>query len=232
MESSSWSAHEDGNGNTYYVNDSTGESAWELPGSPSATTTQGDVAIVGSKEGLSSWSARDDGKCSTYYVNDSAVEGACELPNTTTATPLGSDIVTSGQQEDEWWAQEEEEENASGRDAQNAGGHHYASRIDSNNGGGAYNGLGDQYWGHGTNGNCNPTGGNTERNPFGGNHHETWLSTTTGGATATENAYYGGNLELAQSRMVGGEGGGWSQEWDEGNQGYYWYNAASGESHW
>lgn len=34
----SWSAHDDGEGNTYYVNDFTGESVWEIPMTPAAAT--------------------------------------------------------------------------------------------------------------------------------------------------------------------------------------------------
>lgn len=240
--SSSWSAHEDGNGNTYYVNDSTGESAWELPDSTAAIATQGAVALVSSsgEVGLSpSWSVHDDGNGNTYYVNDSTGESAWELPKTTTATPQDGDLAASDragyndQDADGWWGQEEEEEEGEQRAARNTGAHHCANNNDGN--WGTDYGEGDQYWENNEYGGDNTNNplfcGNTS-NPFGGNYHETWPLTPTGEDAAAEDGYYGRSLELTQGGTRGGKGGGWSQEWDEGSQAYYWLNASSGESRW
>lgn len=68
--SSSWSTFDDGAGNTYYVNDVTGESAWELPPGSAATPQASSAGIavetltagghgIDAKEGADEWWGKD-----------------------------------------------------------------------------------------------------------------------------------------------------------------------------
>lgn len=61
----SWSAHEDGEGNTYYVNNFTGESAWEIP--PPVTESAG----------LESWgqAGQEGGGAAAWSITAAAGEG-------------------------------------------------------------------------------------------------------------------------------------------------------------
>ena len=62
----SWSAHDDGDGNTYYVNSITGESAWEIP--PTATA---------SSAGLEGWdqAGQEAWDAGTWSITAAAGEG-------------------------------------------------------------------------------------------------------------------------------------------------------------
>lgn len=63
-----WSAYDDGDGNTYYVNDFTGESVWEIPAPSSATGQQG---------GHDDWDQAEGrmGETAASSVMDAAGEG-------------------------------------------------------------------------------------------------------------------------------------------------------------
>lgn len=66
----------------------------------------------------------------------------------------------------------------------------------------------------------------------GGGHHQqqrhgsgAMAAAATGAAADAQEA--GAGLDL----MVGQDEG-WTQEWDEGSQSYYWYNIYTGDSRW
>lgn len=65
--SGSWSAHEDDDGNTFYVNDFTGESVWEIP--PPATASTGLEARL-EADGAETWDitvAAGDGEAAAWW---------------------------------------------------------------------------------------------------------------------------------------------------------------------
>lgn len=164
-----WTAHDDGNGNTYYVNGITGESAWEIPDEPAAAT----------------------------------------------ATRTGGElhIEQEDYDDDRRWRQVDERTDAYGTRWEGD------PAVEQNN----------------------YSGADYSTNPFGATNHREYCGTTTAGATegggggegGGYDAYYGGgSVELTQGGTGDKDAGGWSQEWDEGSQGYYWYNAVTGESRW
>lgn len=76
-----------------------------------------------------------------------------------------------------------------------------------------------------------------DSNPFDGYEWPAWgqQGGEDGGETWGGNGE-GGNAtmgwELTAQGEQGGGAEGWTQEWDEGSQNYYWYNALTGESRW
>ncbi|CAM9300141.1 unnamed protein product [Scytosiphon promiscuus] len=156
-----WSAYDDGDGNTYYVNDFTGESVWEIPVPSAAAGQQG---------------CQDDW--------DQATEGMGGTATSSITDAAGEEEVAT------WWA---------------GGGDATTSKA-----------LDGFEW---------PTGELAPR-----------------AAVAAEEGWWRGEeqwhretpattAELVAQPEGGGEDG-WTQEWDEGSQGYYWYNNVTGESRW
>ena len=85
-----WSAgFDETSGSTYYVNDQTGASQWELPpqqGGPASQQEQGAYAQQGGYESAqelpSGWrTAFDEGSQATYYVNELTGETQWEAPS-------------------------------------------------------------------------------------------------------------------------------------------------------
>eukprot|EP00931_Biecheleriopsis_adriatica_P065049 TRINITY_DN39669_c0_g1_i1.p2 TRINITY_DN39669_c0_g1~~TRINITY_DN39669_c0_g1_i1.p2 ORF type:complete len:167 (-),score=39.72 TRINITY_DN39669_c0_g1_i1:81-581(-) len=63
-----WAAADDGAGNTYYYNATTGESSWEVPAGGAAPSLP------------DGWMAADDGAGNTYYYNATTGESSWEIP--------------------------------------------------------------------------------------------------------------------------------------------------------
>lgn len=159
----SWSSYDDGNGNTYYVNNVTGESVWELP-RPGAELHQAD-----------NWGHTTKLTAGTI--------------------PAANSSAAAGAQETGVW------------------------------------------WEDGTEGFVGETGGWTnDRNPFG---EYTWPAAQAEGAAGEK--YVEGSRVVEAASAAGwtvatqqeeGVAEGWTQEWDEESQNYYWYNGLTGESRW
>ncbi|CAM9305770.1 unnamed protein product, partial [Ectocarpus sp. 13 AM-2016] len=156
-----WSAFEDEDGNTYYTNDFTGESVWEIP--------PPDVATADAARDAEDWDQGATGGAGWTSVITAAGEGEAAA----------------------WWSGGGDNQNAMGADSNPFDGYEWPA------------------WGQ--------QGGED-----GG---ETWRGNGEGGNATT-------GWELAAQGEKGGGAEGWTQEWDEGSQNYYWYNALTGESRW
>lgn len=156
-----WSAHDDGDGNMYYINDFTGESVWEIPAPSAAATQQGFQddwdQITGGMGGTVASSITDaagEGEAATWLAGGG--EPATPNPLDGYEWPAGEHVPRSAVTAEEDWE----------------------------------------------------------------NRGEHW----DGEISATR-------AELVAQGEKGGVDG-WTQEWDEGSQSYYWYNIGTGESRW
>ena len=222
----SWSSHDDGEGNTYYVNDITGESAWEIPATTPAVATAAASSSTEAAAAGSSWSARDDGEGNTYYVNEFTGESVWEIPTTSqTTAATGSDGF-------EDWGQTTAEKVA-GRTgltnwsitAAEAGEGEAAAWWDAGDGGG---------WDRDPVAASYATGAVDSLNPFDGENEwptEGYAAGGGGGYGGEEVATPGWEMTINQQEGMN-ETEDWTQEWDEGSQSYYWYNSRTGESQW
>lgn len=73
-------------------------------------------------------------------------------------------------------------------------------------------------------------------NPFDGEYDHTWPAGEQWADNYAEEYQAeqqgGGTVAVVRDGTGNGEGGGWTQQWDETSQNYYWYNAWTGESRW
>lgn len=185
-------------------------SRWDLrPSTSHSRPTSGGIKegttdiIVGSAL-PGAWSPFLDDEGNTYYVNDITGESEWEIPS---VDAQGA----SGPSED--WS--EAVGDITG----------YVAAADNTPAGEEH---GDAtWWDDGT------TGGH-EGNPFGGYAWPVPQAGDTGAAAHLE-GYIGGGEEGYWEWDVSRRGEvdqGWTQEWDEGSQSYYWYNRLTGESRW